>query len=174
MPRDRRACVPGPGWPRPARSQRTPPPRRRWFVHDADSATIQRDRFDALTHRLDELLAPASYATPAERPAYQDVLTRYGHFRADDGHLRALRAAGRVDEAVVVLTEVGRDQVAFDFWDFATTLDALAAHQRGDFVLHTDSACSALAGWPAVPASALASAAALVLLGVRPRLAEYR
>lgn len=146
----------------------------RWLVHDADSAGFQRDRFDTLTRRLDVLLAPESYATTAERPAYQDVLTRYGHFRADDRHLRDLRAAGRLDEAVTVLTEVGRGQVAFDFWDFATTLDALAGHQRSDFDLHTGRARSALAGWPAVPAGALAAAVALVLLGVRPRLAEYR
>lgn len=146
----------------------------RWLVHDTDSAGYQRERFDTLTRRLDVLLAPESYATAAERPAYQDVLTRYGHFRADDRKLRDLRAAGRLDEAVTVLTEVGRGQVAFDFWDFATALDALADHQRSDFDLHTGRARSALAGWPAVPAGALAAAAVLVLLGIRPRLAEYR
>ncbi|MDF9811868.1 hypothetical protein [Streptomyces sp. SPB162] len=144
----------------------------RWLVHDAASAGFQRERFDTLTRRLDVLLAPGS--STAEGPAYQDVLTRYGHFRADDRKLRALRAAGRLDEAVTVLTEVGRGQVAFDFWDFATTLDALADHQRSDFDRHTGRARSALAGWPAVPAGALTAAAVLVMLGVRPRLAEYR
>ncbi|MEU3458873.1 hypothetical protein ABZ721_02815 [Streptomyces sp. NPDC006733] len=146
----------------------------RWLVHDAASAGFQRERFDALTRRLDVLLAPGTSTTAAERPAYQDVSTRYGHFRADDAKLRSLRAAGRLDEAVTVLTEVGRGQVAFDFWDFATTLDALADRQHAAFDRHTDRARSALAGWPAVPGAALAAAAVLVLLGVRPRLAEYR
>lgn len=144
----------------------------RWLVHDTDSAGFQRERFDTLTRRLDVLLAPEP--STAEDPAYQDVRTRYGHFRADDRKLRALRAAGRLDEAVTVLTEVGRGQVAFDFWDFATTLGALADHQASDFDRHTGRARSALAGWPAVPAGALTAAAVLVLLGVRPRLAEYR
>ncbi|MCZ4122923.1 hypothetical protein [Streptomyces sp. H39-S7] len=146
----------------------------RWLVHDADSAGFQSERFTTLTRRLDVLLAPEPSVATAERPAYQDVSTRYGHFRADDRKLRELRAAGRLEEAVTVLTEVGRGQVAFDFWDFATTLDALADHQRSDFDLHTARARSALAGWPAVPAGALAAAAVLVLLGIRPRLAEYR
>jgi hypothetical protein len=120
------------------------------------------------------MLSPEGYATAAERPAYQDVLTRYGHFRADDKELRKLKAAGDTDQAAVVLTEVGRGNVAFDFWDFATTLDGLAGRQLADFSVHATNARGALDGWPAVPAGALGLAGVLVLLAVRPRLAEYR
>jgi hypothetical protein len=73
-----------------------------------------------------------------------------------------------------VLTEVGRGDVAFDFWDFATTLDGLAARQLADFDAHARDASGSLAGWPGVPAGVLAAGALLVLAGVRPRLAEYR
>ncbi|WP_329129384.1 hypothetical protein OG552_03190 [Streptomyces sp. NBC_01476] len=146
----------------------------RWFVHDSAYGAADATEFTALTGRLDALLAPGGYATAAERPAYQDVLTRYGHFRADDRRLRALKAAGNTDEAATVLTEVGRGDVAFDFWDFATTLDRLAQQQLADFSVHASDARGSLDGWPAVPAGALGLAGVLVLLSVRPRFAEYR
>jgi hypothetical protein len=144
----------------------------RWLVNGAEPQ--QRAELDALNRRLDGLLAPGSYAAADERPAYADVNERYGHFRADDRTLRELMAGKRIDEAAVVLTDVGRGKVGFDFWDFATTLDALAQDQQADFISRTSAAHSGLDGWPAVPASVLAVAAALVVAGVRPRLAEYR
>ncbi|WP_335979997.1 hypothetical protein [Streptomyces sp. CA2R106] len=146
----------------------------RWFVQGDDLGRSDAARYTALTKRLDTLLAPDGYATAAERPAYEDVLTRYRRFRADDTALRRLKDAGRTDEAAVLLTTVGRGDIAFDFWDFATTLDQLAARRLDDFAHHAGDARGALGGWPAVPAGALGAAAALVLLAVRPRLAEYR
>lgn len=146
----------------------------RWFVHDSGFGEADQQQFDTLTKRLDTLLSPDGYATAGERPAYQDVLDRYGHFRGDDSRLRALKKGGSTEEAVAVLTEVGRGNVAFDFWDFSTTLDRLAAGQLDDFAAHADDARHSLDGWPELPAGALGLAAVLVLLGVRPRLAEYR
>jgi hypothetical protein len=146
----------------------------RWLVTDPGAAAQQRTRFTTLTRRLDTLLAPSGYATSAELPAYDDVRTRYGHFLADDRHLRRLIAAGRLDEAAAVLTNVARDNVAFDFWDFATTLTQLAAQQRSDATDAASIARSALDGWPAIPAGVLGAASLLVLAGVRPRFAEYR
>jgi hypothetical protein len=146
----------------------------RWFVHDSAFGAEDTVRFTALTARLDTLLTPDGYATAAERPAYQDVLARYAHFRADDKRLRELKAAGNTDQAAQVLTEVGRGDIAFDFWDFATTLDRLAGQQLADFGAHAADARGSLDGWPAVPAGSLGLAVVLVLLAVRPRLAEYR
>ncbi|NUS14390.1 MAG: hypothetical protein HOY69_23815 [Streptomyces sp.] len=146
----------------------------RWFVHDSAFGEADEEQFGLLTKRLDGLLAPDGYATDGERPAYQDVLGRYRHFRADDDRLRALKEAGDTEQAAAVLTEVGRGDVAFDFWDFSTTLDRLAARQLDDFTVHARDAHASLDGWPEVPAGALGLAVALVLLGVRPRFAEYR
>ncbi|MEE4544959.1 hypothetical protein V2S66_23705 [Streptomyces sp. V4-01] len=146
----------------------------RWFVHDAAFGAGDQAQFASLTRRLDTLLAPGGYATAQERPAYDDVLTRYGHFRADDRRLRTLKGTGRTEQAASVLTEVGRGDVAFDFWDFATTLDALADRRLADFSAHAGDARGSLDGWPGVPAGVLGAALVLVLLGVRPRLAEYR
>jgi hypothetical protein len=146
----------------------------RWFVHESSLAVGDEQEFTELTRRLDTLLAPGGDADARERAAYRDVFARYGHFRADDRRLRSLKDAGRTEEAVAVLTEVGRGDVAFDFWDFATTLDGLAARQLADFDAHARDASGSLAGWPGVPAGVLAAGALLVLAGVRPRLAEYR
>jgi hypothetical protein len=137
----------------------------RWLVDDSGSAAQQRARFAALTGRLDTLLAPA---------AYGDVRARYQHFRADDRELQRLLAAGRLDSAAALLTNVSRGNVAFDFWDFATSLDRLAAQQESVALDHISAARSGLDAWPAVPAAALGLAAVLVLAGVRPRFAEYR
>jgi hypothetical protein len=146
----------------------------RWFVHDSAFGVGDQTQFSSLTRRLDTLLSPEGYATAQERPAYDDVLTRYGHFRADDRRLRTLKNSGRTEQAAAVLTEVGRGDVAFDFWDFATTLDGLAGRQLADFSAHADDARGALGAWPAIPIGALGVAMVLVVLGVRPRLAEYR
>jgi hypothetical protein len=146
----------------------------RWFVHDSAFGAEDAVRFTTLTTRLDTLLTPDGYATTAERPAYQEVLARYAHFRADDRRLRELKAAKNIDQAAQVLTEVGRGDVAFDFWDFATTLDRLAGQQLAAFDAHAAAARGSLDGWPAVPAGTLGLAGTLVLLAVRPRFAEYR
>lgn len=146
----------------------------RWFVHDAAFGVADQARFDGFVKDLDGLLGPNGYATARERPAYADVRIRYGHFLADDKRLRALKAQGRTDEAAVVLTNVGRGNVAFDFWDFATTLDALAGRQLHDFDTHAKAAHDDLAGWPQILAGALGAAGLLVLLAVRSRFAEYR
>lgn len=144
----------------------------RWVVNDADP--VRRAELDSLMRSLDGLLAPGTYASAAERPAYADVATRYGHFRADDGELRNLMGRKDLPRAVEVLTNVGGNTVGFDFWDFATTLERLAQVQQADFVARASEARSELDGWPAIPVGALGLAAVLVLVGVRPRLAEYR
>ncbi|RLU80632.1 hypothetical protein CTZ27_34605 [Streptomyces griseocarneus] len=138
----------------------------RWFVEPAPS-TVDSARFAALTRRLDGLLAAK------DGRASDDVLTLYGSFLADDVRLRQLRAAGRLDEATTVLTEIGRGRVAFDFWDFSTTLSADAGERMAAFAAETGRTRSDLSGWPAVPAGVLAVSAALVLAGLRPRMAEY-
>lgn len=145
----------------------------RWFV-DKAFATQDAAEFSAMTKSLDSLLSPVGYATDAELPAYRDVLSRYRQFLRDDKKLRQLYAEGNTNDAARLLTEVGRGEIGFDFWDFATTLDGLAGQQLADFTAHVDDARGSLDGWPAVPAGALGFAAVLVLAGVRPRYAEYR
>ncbi|MGW7008863.1 hypothetical protein ACWGCW_40365 [Streptomyces sp. NPDC054933] len=146
----------------------------RWFVQDPGAGAAYRDDYDAQMRRLDALLTPDPGTSAAELPQYAAVLKPLAAFRADDTTLRGLLAAGRLDDAAVVLTDVGRDHVAFDYWDFATRLDTLEQTRRADFEVRMADAGHALDGWPAIPAGTLVGAAVLVLVGVRPRLAEYR
>ncbi|MFE0046728.1 hypothetical protein [Streptomyces albireticuli] len=142
----------------------------RWFVRDTAVGSLESARFHALTGRLDTLLAPTGSTA---RAAHRELLTRYGHFREDDRNLRRLRAAGRLEEATVVLTEVGRGRVAFDFWDFATRLDTEAGRHMATFTAEAGRARGELSGWPAIPATGVGVAGVLVVVGVRARLAEY-
>ncbi len=175
-PRAATGCGPGPGCPQAsAVAAQAAAVESRWFVHvDGRRRLGDRTQFTVLTRQLDTLLAPAGYATAAEVPAYTDVRSRYQVFLRDDAHLRRLKAQGDTDAAAVELTAVARGDIAFDFWDFATTLDALAGRQLAEFTAHAADASGALGGWPAVPAGALGAAGLLVLPAIRPRLAEYR
>ncbi|GAA1888799.1 hypothetical protein [Streptantibioticus ferralitis] len=146
----------------------------RWFVQAPGAAAAYRDDYNTQMGRLDGLLTAGPGTSAAELPQYAAVLKPLAAFRADDQTLRGLLAAGRLDDAAVVLTEVGRDHVAFDYWDFATRLDALEQTRRADFEARMAAAGRALDGWPAIPVGTLVGAAVLVLAGVRPRLAEYR
>jgi hypothetical protein len=146
----------------------------RWFVQDPGAGAAYRDDHDAQMRRLDGLLTPGPGTSAAELPRYAAALRPLAAVRADDTTLRRLLAAGRLDDAAVVLTDVGRGHVAFDYWDFATRLDGLEQARRADFEARMTSAEQALDGWPAIPAGTPAGAAALALAGVWPRLAEYR
>lgn len=110
----------------------------------------------------------ASITLPGQREAFTKVLDLYQAFQRDDRQMRryaasegtrveAIRTAmgssfGSYDEAVVKLTALHRE--AFD-----------TAVREGD---------DALGGWTVVPPAAALAAALLILIGVRPRLAEYR
>ena len=117
---------------------------------------------------------PRPATPPPRRSPHTDVRSRYQVFLRDDAHLRRLKAQGDTDAAAVELTAVARGDIAFDLWDFATTLDALAGRQLAEFTPHAADASGALGGWPAVPAGALGAAGLLVLPAILPRLAEYR
>lgn len=72
-----------------------------------------------------------------------------------------------------MLTEVPRNHLAFDFFDFNLRLDAVSAAQADIITKRLSAADSAIDGWPALPATALGAALILVFVGVRPRLAEF-
>ncbi len=146
----------------------------RWFVQDPGAAATYRADYDVQMRQLGGLITPPPGTGGTELPQYAATSQPLAAFRADDTTLRRLVGQGRLDDAAVVLTEVGRGRVAFDYWDFATRLQALGATRRADFESASAAAGSALDGWPVVPACVLGAAGLLVLAGVRPRLAEYR
>ncbi len=146
----------------------------RWFVQDPGAASVYRDEYNDRIRQLTGLITPPPGTAAAELPRYAATAKPLAAFQADDATLRTLVGQGRLDDAAIVLTEVGRGRVAFDYWDFATRLEVLGQTRRADFETAYASAASALDGWPAIPMAALGAAALLVLAGVRPRLTEYR
>ncbi|MGW9214499.1 hypothetical protein ACWGR4_47110 [Embleya sp. NPDC055664] len=103
----------------------------------------------------------------------RQVATRLEAFRRDDQALRAAVAGGRLDVAVGLATNVGRGNLAFDFYDYQTALAVAAEAEHTDFENRTDDAADALTGWPWVPIGILGVCVVLVLASARPRLREY-
>ncbi|MES9541012.1 MULTISPECIES: hypothetical protein [unclassified Actinomadura] len=97
------------------------------------------------------------------------VLADYQKVQANDRRMRDLADGGQRDQAVAA-----RGAAAADFTRYDRSLQALVAiHQRAfdEAVKDGDGGTS---GWYAVLPAAGVVIAALVLIGVRPRLAEYR
>ncbi|MFJ8744009.1 hypothetical protein ACIRL2_32120 [Embleya sp. NPDC127516] len=131
------------------------------FVILPDRARAYAESFAAKSAQLERVV-------PNER-----VATRLEAFRRDDRTLRAAVAEGRLDVAVGLATKVGRGNLAFDFYDYQTSLAQVANANLADFERRTDSADDALSGWPWVPIAILGVCVVLVLASARPRLREY-
>jgi len=136
----------------------------RWLVDVAYRPLLQQQYTDLL-RTLGSPTAP-----DAGIPAVARTRTAY---LAADSQLRSLADAGALDQASVQLTGVTRGEVAFAYYDFSIHLDQLAQGQLAVATDHFGSATDDLSGWTALPAALLAAALLLVLLGVRPRLAEF-
>ncbi|ACY95790.1 hypothetical protein Tcur_0185 [Thermomonospora curvata DSM 43183] len=100
--------------------------------------------------------------------ALAEVLTGYRAFQEGDRRLRELVAAGRPAEALAQHLQAD----AFERYDAA--LVRLAEQHRTAFTGAIADGDRRLRGWHVALPGACAVIAVLVLLGVRPRLAEYR
>ncbi|MEE2049086.1 hypothetical protein [Nocardiopsis tropica] len=110
---------------------------------------------------------------PGQEGALADVLASYNALQDRDRELRAAVEAGDLDSAVAVRMEIAHaEDGAFRAYEQA--LDELTGQHKAAFTAGIARGDSALAPWSwLLPAGALALLA-LVVLGVRPRLAEYR
>ncbi|WP_436770571.1 hypothetical protein [Yinghuangia sp. YIM S09857] len=99
---------------------------------------------------------------------------RLAAFRRDDEALVAAVNSGRRDTAVGMATNVGRGNLAFEFYDYQSVLDSTAQTHHDDFTDRIRQGRDALAGWGWAPPLVLGAGVLLVLAGVRPRLREYR
>ncbi|MGW0664472.1 hypothetical protein [Streptodolium elevatio] len=102
------------------------------------------------------------------------LAARLAAFRRDDAALVAAVESGRRDAAVGMATNVGRGNLAFEFYDYQSVLDSTAKSHHDDFTGRIDAGRDALAGWRWAPPLVLGVGVLLVLAGVRPRLREYR
>ncbi len=136
----------------------------RWLVDDAYRPLLQQQ----YTGLMRTLGAPGA----ADAGVASVVRTRSAYLAADS-QLRALAGAGALDQASVQLTGVTRGEVAFAYYDFSTQLNRLATQQLAVADDHFGSAEGGVSGWTVLPSVLLAAALLLVILGVRPRLAEF-
>jgi hypothetical protein len=108
-----------------------------------------------------------------ERAAAEKSLDGYQAYQLDDRKIRALVAAGQLDQAVAFCTSYapGASNNAFAAYDQAMT-DLIAINQRAFDAAIADGH-TALTGWVAGTWALAAVTSLLVVLALRPRLAEY-
>ncbi|MFC1413448.1 hypothetical protein ACEZCY_30470 [Streptacidiphilus sp. N1-12] len=135
-----------------------------WLVDSAYRPSLQA-QFDQLTVRLRGLTADAA-GSPGVARTQREYL-------AADARLRQLAEAGQLDRAAAQLTGVTRGQLAFAYYDFSRQLGLLADSSAARFDTGMSAADDDLSGWAAIPPALLGAALLLVIVGVRPRLAEF-
>ncbi|GAA4228923.1 hypothetical protein GCM10022254_20180 [Actinomadura meridiana] len=101
--------------------------------------------------------------------ALSNVLKNYQKVQANDSQMRALVHGGKRDQAVAA-----RGATAADFARYDQSLQELARVHQKAFDEAVDDGDGGTRGWYAVLPIAGIVIAGLVLIGVRPRLAEYR
>ncbi|GAA4238762.1 hypothetical protein GCM10022254_56030 [Actinomadura meridiana] len=108
-----------------------------------------------------------------EATALGRTLDAYRTVQRNDAQMRRLAAAANRTGAIDL--RMGRTSNAIrDFAAYDTALSALTAVHQHAFDKSIKDADGGLRGWNAVPAAGAAAIALLILVGVRPRLAEFR
>ncbi|MEU6218981.1 hypothetical protein ABZ845_15865 [Streptomyces sp. NPDC047022] len=111
---------------------------------------------------------------PGERAAAEQTVDAYAVYERDDRTVRALLAAGKEDEAdeFCMGWQPGTSNAHFGQW--MTALDRVAGINRAHFTSSVREGRSAVSGLLPWAGGLLLAAAFLTVLGLRPRLAEFR
>ena len=112
-------------------------------------------------------------------PGLTAVLASFRQVQADDQRIRQLAGTGQSQQAIAVLTgqSAGSSSYDFDRYDRAVVALISLHRQRFDQAIRTgdqDLGRSVLGSWAGLLPLAAVGIALLVIVGVRPRLAEYR
>ncbi|HEY2670665.1 MAG TPA: hypothetical protein VGJ07_09850 [Rugosimonospora sp.] len=152
------------------------------YLISADPADVQRD----LTTKSrclvdgggcgtgDDLAAGLGDVAAIPGGTGPDVLDRWKAYQRDHDQIVALAGAGRLSSAVDRLTGIARGDATFDFFYYDSAVSQITASRKASFDHAVAGARGELSGWTVIPAVLMGSVMLLVLLGVRPRLAEYR
>ncbi len=103
-------------------------------------------------------------------PEQAEVLGRYRAFQEQDERMRGLVRGGREREAIALRTGLMTET----FTAYDQELNRLVAARNADFEREVAAGAAALDGWNRGLPAAGVVLAALIVLGVWPRLAEYR
>ncbi|MEU8619406.1 hypothetical protein [Streptomyces sp. NPDC048623] len=111
---------------------------------------------------------------PGEREAAERTIDAYAVYQHDDRTFRDLVGQGKEREAVVFCLGWQPDQSNAHFGVWMTELQKLTDLNRSSFTSSAAEGRADLAGLLPAAGAALLLAALLTVLGLRPRLAEYR
>lgn len=109
-----------------------------------------------------------------ERAAAETTLLQYQTYQRDDRQIRALVAAGRLRDAIAFCTGYAPGQSNYDFDQYDKALAALIAINQDAFSQSITDGDHEIDGWTPALLVACAVILALTVIGIRPRLAEYR
>lgn len=106
--------------------------------------------------------------------AFPEVRERWQVYQRDHERIVALADSGEAGAAIDTLTGIRRGDAAFDFFYFDAAAGEVTAARKQAFDASWREAQRLLTGWTVIPLLAIGLVIALVPLGVRKRLAEYR
>jgi hypothetical protein len=109
-----------------------------------------------------------------ERAAAETTLLQYQTYQRDDRQIRALVAAGRLRDAIAFCTGYAPGQSNYDFDQYDKALAALIAINQDAFSQSITDGDHEIDGWTPALLVACVVILALTVIGIRPRLAEYR
>ncbi|MFI7131607.1 hypothetical protein ACIBQ1_38435 [Nonomuraea sp. NPDC050153] len=111
---------------------------------------------------------------PGERELAEQTVTAFRDYQRDDRKMRALRLDGDLRAAVAFNTSYAEGNSNYHFDRYDKALERFIALNHRYFEASIRDGEAALSGWTLIPAAGALLVAVLTLVGVRPRLNEYR
>jgi hypothetical protein len=112
---------------------------------------------------------------PGERAAAEKTLAAYQVYERDDRRIRALNHSGNLGAAIAFDTSYARGNSNWAFEQYDNALVSVIAINQHAFNTAIEAGWRGVRGWTGlIPAGAAVLVIALVIAGIRPRLAEYR
>ncbi|WP_127361183.1 hypothetical protein [Actinacidiphila soli] len=109
-----------------------------------------------------------------ERQAAENVIASYRTYQQDDRHLRALASSGHLTEAIQYCVSYRTGESNWAFGQYDTALRKLISINTTAYEQAAAEGADNSLSLPLGLASAAAAIAALAVLGLRPRLTEFR
>jgi hypothetical protein len=126
------------------------------------------------TDILDDGLAALVAGPDTSAAQVHEVVDRWTTYQRDHDQIATLASSGQPGQAINTLTGIRRGDAAFDFYYYDAAVSQVAAGRRQAFDAALRDARDEVSGWTVIPAVLLGTVILLVLVGMRPRLAEYR
>jgi hypothetical protein len=130
-----------------------------------DNAAVEWRGFDGTAFRNITFLG--------ERPLAEKTFEAYRIYQIDDRRIRQLMRAGRLRDAIAFCTSYNPGESNYHFAEYDKALSAWIDLNENSFERSIADGERQLRGWTVIPLAAGLVVLALLLLGLRARLAEY-